>query len=90
MRRFKLVVATIAISALMPFAAAGASDRHLEPGTPGDKNCKGQTNAFIAQLAGQFEDAPFNPGLGNIARFAGLSVKEVQALVDAFCAQTAP
>lgn len=59
---------------------ASAAD-HSAPGTPGTPNCKGQTIAYLNQ-AGQDLDVP---GLGNIARFSDLSVKEVHAIVDQYC-----
>jgi hypothetical protein len=61
--------------------AGAASAAQTEPGTPGTPNCKGQTVAFLAQ-AGQELEAP---GLGNLAELAGLSVKEVHEVVEAYC-----
>ncbi len=53
------------------------------PGTPGEANCVGQTTAFAAQAS---KDLLGEPGLGNLADFSELSVKEVRAVVQAFCA----
>ncbi len=72
---------TLALSAFGGVALA-ASDNHTAPGTPGDKNCVGQTMAYLAQG----NDAVPGPGIGNVARQAGLTVKEVKAIVEAYCA----
>ena len=63
--------------------AFAASDNHVLPGTPGDKNCVGQTMAYVAQ--GNVSAFP-GPGIGNAARQAGLTVKEVNAIIEAYCA----
>ena len=55
-----------------------------EPGTPGDPNCRGQSMAFLAQF-GKTSGGDFR-GIGGFARAADLTVQEVRALVDAFCA----
>ena len=58
---------------------------HATPGTPGDPNCHGQSAAFLAQLA-KNSGADVKPGLGNLAKVFGVSVKDLQAQIDAFCA----
>ena len=63
--------------------AFAASDNHVLPGTPGDKNCVGQTMAYLAQ--GNVVSAP-GPGIGNVASQAGLTVQQVKAIVEAYCA----
>jgi hypothetical protein len=73
-----VTVFAVAAALAVPTSASAAKDA---PGVPGEKNCKGQTTAFLAQ-AGQDFDVP---GLGNLARFAGLTVQEVHAIVDAYC-----
>lgn len=83
--RHVLVAGTAAASlALLPTAASAAQ---TEPGTPGDRNCEGQTTAFLAQLAGPNGDLSFlgAPGIGNLADLADLSVKEVKEIVRDFC-----
>ena len=77
------VVATLSSIAfvLAVTTAAAIAKPHDAPGTPGDKNCKGQTMAFIAQGAGF--DAN---GVGNVANTVGLTVQEVHAVVEAYCA----
>jgi hypothetical protein len=67
---------------LMPFSVSAASNNHTAPGTPGSANCVGQTNAYLAQAFAQDGYA----GLGNVADVFGLSVKEVKAIVSAYCA----
>jgi hypothetical protein len=58
---------------------------HPEPGVPGTPGCRGQTVAYIAQVA-RSEDVAGANGLGGVARFDGMSVKDLQALADAYCA----
>jgi len=55
-------------------------------GVPGTANCVGQTDAFLAHLGGPNGFAYVAPGLSNLARLTGMSVSEVQAGVQAFCA----
>ena len=77
----------LALAAALTLTSAGiamAAD-HLTPGTPGDKNCQGQSAAFLAQASKNgLADEAFH-GIGGIGRFSDLSVKEVQAAIDAFC-----
>ena len=61
----------------MTFAAG-----HDAPGTPGAKNCHGQTMAYLNQAA---KELGIN-GIGNLADTAGLTVQEVQDVVAAYCA----
>jgi hypothetical protein len=86
----KHLIARVALTAAFVVGSVGvagvATAAQTEPGTPGTSNCKGQTVAFLAQ-AGQDLDAP---GLGNLARLADLSVKEVHEVVEAYCATPAP
>jgi hypothetical protein len=70
-------------AAALAVGAAPAGANHTAPGTPGTPNCEGETRAFVAQLSKEHLD---EPGLGNFAKVVGLSVKEVQAFVRAFCA----
>jgi hypothetical protein len=56
-----------------------------EPGIPGDPNCRGQSTAFLAQ-AGKNAGVEGVRGIGGLARFAGLTVQEIKAIVDEFCA----
>lgn len=84
----KTRILSVAFTGAFALAALGgtalaASENHTEPGTPGDKNCAGQTYAYLAQQSGVQLDAP---GIGNCAVEAGLSVKEVKELVDSYCA----
>jgi len=56
------------------------------PGTPGEANCKGQTTAYLAQLAKNNEFFPDEfRGLGGVSRASGLSVQQLQDLA-AYCA----
>jgi hypothetical protein len=82
----KNVIARAAITAGLVLGSAGfvgvASAAQTEIGTPGTPNCQGQTTAYVAQLGKQVDA----PGVGNLARFVGLSVKELHAEVEAYCA----
>ena len=80
-----LMSAVLAASLLASTAglAFAGSPNHTAPGTPGEKNCVGQTMAFLAQAGKEALDAP---GIGNLAAAAGLSVQEVKEIVEAFCA----
>jgi len=83
----KQIIARAALATGMILGSLGAAGiasaaGPTAPGTPGTPNCQGQTVAYLAQV-GQDLDVP---GLGNVARFSGLSVKEVHAIVDQYCA----
>ena len=79
MRKWICSVALLGIVAST--AAYAASPKHTAPGTPGTKNCVGQTMAYLAQG----NDAVPGPGIGNVASQAGLTVQEVKAIVAAYC-----
>ena len=64
-------------------SAFAGSDNHVTPGTPGTPNCVGQTMAYLAQL-GPRADAP--GGIGNLPDLTGLSVKEIKAIAEEYCA----
>lgn len=70
-----------AISAFSGVALA-ASDNHTAPGTPGAKNCVGQTNAYLAQVG----TAAGIHGIGGIADANNLTVQQVKDIVEAYCA----
>ncbi len=57
-----------------------------EPGIPGDANCRGQTTAFLAQASKNGLIPEGFRGLGGVSRATGLTVQEIKAIVDAFCA----
>jgi len=85
----KFVGGIVAAFALVGVVAATAhAEDHLTPGTPGAANCKGQTTAYLAQAQknGLLPDALHAMGIGGIARVNDISVKDVKAIVDAFCA----
>lgn len=50
-------------------------------GTPGDKNCNGQTVAFAAQALSAFDVH----GIGGLSALTGLSVKDLKAIGRAYC-----
>lgn len=86
MRKFVISAAAAAVLALGSVTAVLAgSPNHTAPGTPGDDNCHGQTAAFLAQLAAN-AGVPGANGIGGVAQALGMSVQDVQALVDAYCA----
>ena len=69
-------------------AAPLPSFSQTTPGTPGEANCRGQTTAYLAQASKNgAEGIPEGfRGLGGVSRATGLSVQEIKAIVDAFCA----
>jgi hypothetical protein len=76
-----------AIGALALSAPVATAKPHDVPGTPGEANCKGQTTAYLAQAAKNFDFVGADAhGLGGLARnYYGLSVKEVHAIIDTYC-----
>jgi hypothetical protein len=85
MRRLILssVLAGTLLASMAGTALAG-SDNHSTPGTPGEANCVGQTMAFIAQSGPALGvDAH---GIGGIAHAADVSVKDLKAAAQAYCA----
>ena len=86
MRKFVLSAALAAVLALgSATAVLAGSPNHAAPGTPGDANCHGQSAAFLAQLAASSGISGAN-GIGGVAKASGMSVQEIQALLDAYCA----
>ena len=84
----KYPIARVAIATGLMLGSLGAAgiasaDPATAPGTPGTPNCEGQTVAYLNQVG---QDANV-PGLGNVARFTNMSVKDVHALVAQYCAQ---
>ena len=82
----KTRIMTLALAGTFAFAAFGgvalaASPNQATPGTPGDNNCVGQTTAYLAQVGASVDIH----GIGGLAKFADLSVKEVKAIVVAYC-----
>ena len=63
--------------------ASAGSNIHTNGGVAGATNCVGQTEAFVAQ--GNF-NTPGTVGIGNVASVFGVSVKQVQAGVQSYCA----
>ena len=82
MRTIIVAIAATALGGAVVTSSAW-SKGHDEPGVPGTPNCHGQTMAYLNQLAGE-QDPPIH-GIGNLAEFSGLSVQDVQAIVDEFC-----
>ena len=80
MRKLTLAVAFAALMATTGVLAAS----HDQPGTPGDKNCVGLTNAALAQIGVAAGAA--HPGLGGLVALVSLTVKEIQDVVQAYCA----
>ncbi len=74
-------IATAFVFGTFSGVASAGSSNHSTPGTPGAKNCVGQTMAYLAQGNETGEN-----GIGNVASFAGLSVQEVKAIVVEYCA----
>ena len=76
-RFVKALVTAAAIVAFVPVATAKVD----EPGTPGEPNCHGQT---IANATSNFG------GLGKLAKELGVTVQELQDLVDELCTPPDP
>ncbi len=86
MRKFLISAAAAAVLAVGSVTAVlAASPNHVDPGTPGDANCHGQSVAYAAQLAANL-GIPDANGVGGIAGALGVSVQEIQAELDAYCA----
>jgi hypothetical protein len=81
-KRTLALLATSVAFAIGAVPATAASDNQTEPGTPGTRNCSGQTVAFIAQLGA----GAGAHGLAGIAGAVGFTVQEVQALIREYCA----
>ena len=77
-----IAIASIGGVAFTTGGAFAASPNQAAPGTPGDANCVGQTMAYLAQG----NVSPGVTGIGNVANLYSLSVKEVKAIVVAYCA----
>jgi hypothetical protein len=77
------VVAGMAASMLFGGTAFAGSPNHAEPGTPGEKNCKGQSMAYLAQLG---PSAGVAPGIGNLPDATGLTMDEIKQAVEDYCA----
>ena len=75
------LLCAVATALVSTGAALGAGHSTLD--TPGTANCKGQTMAFLNEF---FKTTSQVNGIGNISDFGGLTVPEIQAVVDAFCA----
>ena len=67
---------------------AGASSAFAgqsTPGTPGTKNCKGLTTAYVAQ--GNPTGFLTANGIGNVAKVNLTTVQGVQSAIQAYCDQ---
>ncbi len=80
------VVGTTLAAALLPGAAFAASDKHATPGTPGDPKCEGQAMAYLAQAVKNLGVEGVQPGVGNLAKYAELSMQEIRTIVEEYCA----
>lgn len=83
-KRLSLLGAVVALTIAGAAAPAmAASDNHTTLPDPAAKNCAGQATAFLAQGNGGVP----GPGIGNVAKQASLTVKEVKAIIAAYCDQ---
>jgi hypothetical protein len=78
----KRIVALLATAAAFAIGAVPAAASQTAPGTPETANCSGQTTAFIAQIGAE---AGIH-GVAGVANAFGLTVQEVHALIDNYCA----
>lgn len=76
----KLLITAAAAGA---FAVAGSSAAFADHPLvdPGGANCHGQVISYLNHVYGT---VGIN-GIGNLAKATGLSVKEIQAIVDEYC-----
>lgn len=82
MRANRVLAASLMAGGLLAAAMAGpASAAQDTAGTPGEKNCVGQTMAYIAQGG----TAPGLTGIGNVAAESGLSNQTIKALAAWYC-----
>ncbi|MHB8643592.1 MAG: hypothetical protein ACYDA3_12000 [Gaiellaceae bacterium] len=79
--KLAVLFGTVCLGALAAPALAGD---HTQPGTPGDANCVGQTDAYLAQL-GKTVGLPDARGLGQLGAYVGYTVPELQAIAQAYC-----
>lgn len=80
----KLLLSAALSGALLASVAGTAlagSDNQLTSGEPGDKNCVGQTRAWMTQ--GNWKGD--GPGFGNLASQNDVTVKEFNPALKAFC-----
>jgi hypothetical protein len=78
-----LVLGTAAGMALVASTITSAqAAAPLGPGTPGTKNCRGQTEAYFAQFG---KDAGVH-GIGGFANLSQLPPQTVEQLISAYCA----
>jgi hypothetical protein len=80
-----LAAGALVLSLALPATAQAVSENHAAPGTPGTKNCRGQSMAHLAQL-GKGAGVEGANGVGNLARFLGMSPAELGRAVDVYCA----
>ena len=78
----RLFLSVVVLGAAIATPVVASADQ-TAPGTPGDKNCVGQTMAFIAQNGLK---RGLGPGIGNVAAQANVSVQDVKAFAEAHCA----
>ena len=84
----KLLAGSAVAAALVIGAATTAlAADHSLPGTPGTNNCRGQTEAYLAQAAknGIIDEAYH--GIGGVGRWSDMTVAQWQAVVVQYCGQ---
>ena len=86
MKKAAAAAAAALVLVLVPASALAASSNHAGLPEPGTKNCQGTVSAFDAQYVQANGLEGTHPGLAGIAAYAGLTVKEYQALQGAYCA----
>lgn len=76
----KILVTAAAVGITLVGFATPAQAAQTDLPLPTDQNCVGQTTAFLAQGG-----AGTSLGIGNVGKDTGLTVKEIKALVNAYC-----
>jgi hypothetical protein len=92
-RALTLAAVTTLLAACSGSGPTGPTTRDLAPsfarmapGVPRTPNCRGQTIAFAAQVGKIDPEFAGVHGIGGLARFVELSVQELHAAVELFCA----
>jgi hypothetical protein len=88
MKNLAALLGALCVCGLASVPAFGAD--HTTLGTPGDPNCVGQSNAALAQL-GKNAGVQDARGIGQLVHYETannnpLTVQELKAAVDAYCA----
>jgi hypothetical protein len=82
-RRFTTLLCTAAATGVLAMSGAALGAGHDTLGTPGTPNCRGQSIAYLDEV---FKTAFQVNGIGGITDVVGLTVQQIQDVVNAYCA----